>query len=218
MSSLRGTTRSFLFELAAFITLIGAASASAHDESPEDSVERAARKYRIGVYERFRLDRAEYDRRRALGDRVMDAWRSAGSPRDQAPIVASWFAGAESSSHSSRQAVPPLPPPIARPTAPSPAETADGPAPKVGAEPRSQTAVPSPESTPGTAQTRESIDGESGNGSSGVTDEGASTVAALESDPLAASPSEGRSTPRAKGSAIWRSLIDIAVVTRGTAR
>src|SRR5262245_42280128 len=46
----------------------------------EPALERAARQYRIQVYETFHLDRPEFDARRAEWDRLLEAWHTAGKP------------------------------------------------------------------------------------------------------------------------------------------
>lgn len=64
-----------------------------HESAPID-VERAARDYRIQIYETFRLDRPEYDLRREAGDRLLEDFRAAGSPADKRQDVLDWFVDA----------------------------------------------------------------------------------------------------------------------------
>lgn len=55
------------------------------------SLEAAARRYRVQVYETFRLDRAEFDRRRAAGDEVQARWREAGGRKEDLSAVLEWL-------------------------------------------------------------------------------------------------------------------------------
>jgi hypothetical protein len=47
--------------------------------------------YRIEVYESFRLNRDEYNRRRALGDEVVSSWEKCDQSTEQAEQVVRWF-------------------------------------------------------------------------------------------------------------------------------
>lgn len=70
---------------------------AAEDEVSEEvkqhreQVARAARMYRIEVYESFRLDRDEYNRRREIGDAIESAWRSCDQTAQQAELATKWF-------------------------------------------------------------------------------------------------------------------------------
>lgn len=57
-------------------------------------IQRAARQYRMQLYHSFRLDRAEYDRRRAAWEQVVAAWEAAGSRADQRPLLLAWLQAA----------------------------------------------------------------------------------------------------------------------------
>lgn len=57
-------------------------------------IQRAARQYRMQLYHSFRLQRAEYDRRRAAWDEVLAAWQAAGSRADQQHLLLAWLQAA----------------------------------------------------------------------------------------------------------------------------
>lgn len=65
-------------------------------DQPVDAlvIQRAARQYRMQLYHSFRLDRAEYDRRRAAWDQVLAAWEVAGSRADQRRLLLAWLQAA----------------------------------------------------------------------------------------------------------------------------
>jgi hypothetical protein len=75
---------------------VGAESASAGRSSLED----AARDYRIQVYETFRLDRPEFDRRRAEWRQLEQSWEAAGKPDRDMPALLDWLAEATDQSQS----------------------------------------------------------------------------------------------------------------------
>lgn len=77
------------------------------DETRIEKVEREARRYRIQVYERFRLERPEFDRRIAAGAEILDRWRAAKHPLADADAIEAWFADAQKLSRS--DLLPPLP-------------------------------------------------------------------------------------------------------------
>lgn len=70
-----------------------AARAEAAASEPVDPlvIQRAARQYRMQIYHSFRLQRAEYDRRRAAWDEVLAAWQAAGSRADQQDLLLAWL-------------------------------------------------------------------------------------------------------------------------------
>ena len=61
------------------------------DQHENAAVEHLARIYRIRVYDTFRQQRAEHDRRRAAWDRVLAAWKAAGSPSHQRHQLIAWL-------------------------------------------------------------------------------------------------------------------------------
>ncbi len=63
--------------------------------SANDDWERAAVKYRIQVYNTFRTDRDEYNRRREIGDRLLREHERLGRSPDGSVALAAWFAEAE---------------------------------------------------------------------------------------------------------------------------
>ena len=75
---------------------VGADSASAGRPSLED----AARDYRIRVYETFRLDRPEFDRRRAEWRQLEQSWEDSGKPDRDVPALLDWLAEATAQSQS----------------------------------------------------------------------------------------------------------------------
>ena len=78
--------------------------------SPGESVEEAARAYRIQVYQTFRLDREEFDRRRAEWRRLEEAWYAAGKPDSDAALLVDWLEEAtEQSTADSQGPLPELP-------------------------------------------------------------------------------------------------------------
>lgn len=82
---------------------VGAESASAGGASLED----AARDYRIRVYETFRLDRPEFDRRRAEWRQLEQSWEAAGKPDRDVPALLDWLA--EAAAQSQTDSIGPLP-------------------------------------------------------------------------------------------------------------
>lgn len=54
-------------------------------------VERAARTYRIQVYNTFRTDRPQFDRLQATGAKAVDAWKKLGRQPAEARQVIDWF-------------------------------------------------------------------------------------------------------------------------------
>src|SRR4051812_10671633 len=85
---------------AAEIAISAAPSAQSADKQPHDSpLEAAARRFRIQIYDTYRLDRAEFDRRRAAWTTVESKFREAGSrPHDHAMLL-DWL---EQASYQSR--------------------------------------------------------------------------------------------------------------------
>jgi hypothetical protein len=75
---------------------VGAESASAGRSLLED----AARDYRIQVYETFRLDRPEFDRRRAEWRQLEQSWEAAGRLDREMPALLDWLAEATAQSQS----------------------------------------------------------------------------------------------------------------------
>jgi hypothetical protein len=74
-------------------TLVGllAPAAAVFAEDPELTVERAAREYRIRIYERYRLRRDQYDLHREAGEALMRAWIAAGQPAKSRQAVVGWY-------------------------------------------------------------------------------------------------------------------------------
>ncbi len=67
--------------------------------TPDDmEVERTAREYRIQVYETFRANRSEYDRRRAAGDQILYAYREANGRSSHQEDTIRWFVAAAGTS------------------------------------------------------------------------------------------------------------------------
>jgi hypothetical protein len=86
--------------LAALVVLSAVAAAGQSTQSvdrPTDSqdlpeeIERLAREYRIQVYNAYRLDRSEYDRRRAAWDAVLLAWQESGRGSDDVILLERWL-------------------------------------------------------------------------------------------------------------------------------
>jgi hypothetical protein len=82
---------------------VGAESASAGRASLED----AARDYRIEVYDTFRLDRPEFDRRRAEWRQLEQSWEAAGKSDRDVPTLLDWLA--EATAQSQTDSIGPLP-------------------------------------------------------------------------------------------------------------
>jgi hypothetical protein len=75
-----------------------------------EALEAAARQYRVAVYETYRLDRAEYDRRRAAADELQARWREAGGRKEELTAVLKWLERATYLSRPEvRQSLPALP-------------------------------------------------------------------------------------------------------------
>ena len=64
----------------------------------EIAPEHAARLYRVEVYNAFRLDRAEFERRRELGEQVWNSFDKAGRPAEHRQAVVDWFTAAREAS------------------------------------------------------------------------------------------------------------------------
>lgn len=88
--------------------LAGFVSATVNTPASEElSVERAARQYRIHVYDTYRTDREAYDRFRKNGDELLETWRIAGQPGKHRDEVVGWYRDA--STNSLATSLPPLP-------------------------------------------------------------------------------------------------------------
>jgi hypothetical protein len=63
------------------------------EASPSDelTLEHAARAYKIQVYNTFRLDRPEFNARRAEWDRLHEAWQTASKPTREIPKLIEWL-------------------------------------------------------------------------------------------------------------------------------
>ncbi len=73
-------------------------------------VQRAARNYRIQVYNTFRLNRAEYDRRQATGWQLLDVWKNSGRNDVRGQELIEWFSEAtDASSVDNGHALPSVP-------------------------------------------------------------------------------------------------------------
>ena len=66
-----------------------AATAALEDQA----VERLARRYRLAIYEAFRGDRPQYDRRLQAWQRVQAAWIEAGAHAHERPLLIDWLTG-----------------------------------------------------------------------------------------------------------------------------
>lgn len=88
--------------------LAGLVSATVNSPASEElSVERAARQYRIHVYDTYRTDRDSYNRFRKSGDELLDSWRTSGQPGNHRDQVVGWYR--EASANSLATSLPPLP-------------------------------------------------------------------------------------------------------------
>ena len=61
------------------------------DGREQQSLEAAARQYRVQVYETYRLDRAEFERRRTAGDRAQALWHEAGARGENLSELLKWL-------------------------------------------------------------------------------------------------------------------------------
>jgi hypothetical protein len=68
------------------------------DQREKAAIERLARRFRIRVYDTFRLRRDEYNRRRGAWDRAIASWEAAGSPFAEQPRLIDWLEVAIASS------------------------------------------------------------------------------------------------------------------------
>ena len=73
----------------------------------EESLHNAARLYRIQVYDTFRLDRSEFNRRRADWIRLANSWEAAGKPNRDVPALLHWLEIATANSRP--ESIAPLP-------------------------------------------------------------------------------------------------------------
>jgi hypothetical protein len=103
-------------------------SRAALAQTPEDlEIERAGRYYRLWVYETFRHNRPEFDRRYGAGQELLQSWRTAGQPASSRDQVLAWLADA--TPRSGAVALPPLPTITRDPSAPQEALVDAAPAP-----------------------------------------------------------------------------------------
>jgi hypothetical protein len=79
------------------------------DQREKAAIERLARRFRMRVYDTFRLQRGEYTRRRAAWDHALATWEAAGRPFDQQPRLIDWLEAA--TRNCTRGSVAPLPDP-----------------------------------------------------------------------------------------------------------
>ena len=75
----------------------------------DELVAKAARDFRIHVYEAFRGNRPQYDALRAAGDELLQSWHDAGQPADYRDVVAHWYDEARLASHGGGNALPEQP-------------------------------------------------------------------------------------------------------------
>ena len=73
------------------LALIGPVTA---EDTQIDKVESEARRYRIHLYETYREDREEYDRRIAAGEELLEQWRANQHPADNVEQLQAWFEAA----------------------------------------------------------------------------------------------------------------------------
>jgi hypothetical protein len=73
----------------------------------EVSLQNAARLYRIQVYDTFRLDRSEFNRRRADWIGLANSWEAAGKPNRDVPALLQWLEIATANSRP--ESIAPLP-------------------------------------------------------------------------------------------------------------
>ncbi len=80
--------------------LAGATGLGSDGSAPpnNEALERAARDYRIQVYETFHLDRPEYDLRRGEWEQIEQSWRNAGSPAAEQAKLVKWLTNATAQS------------------------------------------------------------------------------------------------------------------------
>ncbi|MEX0937894.1 MAG: hypothetical protein WDZ59_08525 [Pirellulales bacterium] len=78
-------------------------------------IERLAREYRIQVYNSFRADRPEYDRRRQAWEDVHAKWRDAGAKDEHVALLADWLRDATRSSLGASVSALPLTPAFGSP-------------------------------------------------------------------------------------------------------
>jgi hypothetical protein len=71
--------------------------------------EQAARLYRVEVYNTFRLDRMEFERRREIGEQLWTAFDKAGRPAAQRQAVIDWFTTAREGQPADLPPIPELP-------------------------------------------------------------------------------------------------------------
>lgn len=64
------------------------------DEREKAAIERLARRFRIRVYDTFRVRRGEFARRRKAWDQVLAAWEAAGAPFEQQDRLIDWLRAA----------------------------------------------------------------------------------------------------------------------------
>jgi len=84
----------------------GEPASTAYEVTPDH----AARLYRIQVYDTFRLQRDEFDRRRELGDQLLRAYEKSEQSEVERAAVVRWFAAArEASLPGATNELPPIP-------------------------------------------------------------------------------------------------------------
>lgn len=90
------------------VSLLSLAGETLPLPAPAITTEHAARLYRIEIYNTYRHDRAEYDRRLAAGAALWKSFDTAGQPNEQRDEVLQWFVDARAASQR-RAALPTAP-------------------------------------------------------------------------------------------------------------
>ncbi len=93
----------------AYFALPACADANAVDQA-EREVKREFRYFRIQVFNTFRTDRPEYDRRREAGENALAAWQDAGRQLEQVEPLLTWYRDAKTASQvAMNMPLPPVP-------------------------------------------------------------------------------------------------------------
>lgn len=87
-----------IYTLLALMLATGGLPAEDPTETMANRIDRAARDYRIAVYDSHHDDRDRYDAHSRIGDRILAAWNGAGQPKEFAERVLNWFSEADATS------------------------------------------------------------------------------------------------------------------------
>ncbi|MCH7726858.1 MAG: hypothetical protein IH991_10305 [Planctomycetes bacterium] len=66
-------------------------AAAKEKDAKENAVAKAARRFRIDTYERYRLQREIYNTRRAMGNQMIESWEASAQTQDDLDQAVNWL-------------------------------------------------------------------------------------------------------------------------------